>query len=134
MRIVLDTNVLVSGIFFTGPPHQILTAWHEGRLEIVASAEILEEYRRVGKELSKQYPGIDLEPFLVLLAVGADLVIAPELLEPVCQDPDDDKFLACAIAGQCQTIVSGDKHLKRVTGYRSIEVLSPRAFVDCYLD
>jgi putative PIN family toxin of toxin-antitoxin system len=134
VRIVLDTNVFISGIFFTGPPHRILTAWHEGELELVASAEILDEYRRVGRELSNQFPGVDLDPLLALLVVGADLVIAPELPESVSQDPDDDKFLACALAGQCQTIVSGDKHLKKVTGYRGVEVLSPRAFVDCYLD
>ena len=68
------------------------------------------------------------------MAVGGELGLAPGLPEPVCQHPDDDKFLACALAGQCQSIVSGDKHLKRVTGYRGIEVLSPRAFVDCYLE
>jgi putative PIN family toxin of toxin-antitoxin system len=133
VRIVLDTNVFISGIFFTGPPHRILTAWHDGDIEIVASAEILDEYRRVGKELSQQFPGADIEPFLALLAIGANMVIAPELPEPVSQDPDDDKFLACAIAGRCEVVVSGDKHLKKVTGYRGIDVLSPRAFVDCYL-
>jgi putative PIN family toxin of toxin-antitoxin system len=133
VRIVLDTNVFISGIFFTGPPHRILTAWRDGDIEIVASAEILDEYRRVGEELSHQFPGVDIEPFLALLAVGADMVIAPELPEPVSQDPDDDKFLACAIAGRCEVVVSGDKHLKKVTGYRGIDVLSPRAFVDCYL-
>jgi putative PIN family toxin of toxin-antitoxin system len=133
VRVVLDTNVFISGIFFTGPPHRILTAWHDGDIEIVASAEILDEYRRVGKELSHQYSGIDIEPFLALLAIGADMVIAPDLPEPVSQDPDDDKFLACALAGRCEVVVSGDKHLKKVTGYRGIDVLSPRSFVDCYL-
>ena len=133
MRIVLDTNVFISGIFFTGPPHRILTAWHDGEIEIVASAEILDEYRRVGKELSHQFPGVDIEPLLALLAIGAEMVIAPELPEPVSQDPDDDKFLACALAGRCEVVVSGDKHLKKVTGYWGIDVLSPRAFVDCYL-
>jgi len=48
-------------------------------------------------------------------------------------DPDDDKFLACALASGAGTIVSGDKHLLSVSGYRGIEVLRPRAFVEGYL-
>jgi len=55
------------------------------------------------------------------------------LPEPVCDDPDDDKFLACAIAGKCNVIVSGDKHVLKVSGYRGIEVVRPRKFVDEYL-
>jgi predicted nucleic acid-binding protein len=51
----------------------------------------------------------------------------------ICTDPDDDKFLACALASGAATIVSGDKHLVAVSGYRGIEVLRPRAFVDRYL-
>jgi putative PIN family toxin of toxin-antitoxin system len=134
VRIVLDTNVFVSGVFFTGPPHAILKAWHDGRLKIVASAEILEEYRRVGVELSEQFPGVDLEPFLALLAIGAEIILAPELSERVCKDPDDDKFLACAIAGRCKIVVSGDKQLREVSGYRGVEVMSPRAFLNRYLN
>jgi putative PIN family toxin of toxin-antitoxin system len=133
VRIVLDTNVFVSGIFFSGPPHKILKAWHEGHVKIVASVEILEEYKRVGEELSEQFPGVALEPFLVLMAIGAEIVLAPELTEQVCADPDDDKFLACALAGRCKVIVSGDKQLKKVSGYRGVEIISPRVFLDRYL-
>jgi predicted nucleic acid-binding protein len=58
----------------------------------------------------------------------------PERLErQVCIDPDDDKFLACAVASGARTIVSGDKHLLSVSGYRGIEVLRPRAFLERYL-
>jgi putative PIN family toxin of toxin-antitoxin system len=79
MKIVLDTNVFISGIFFSGLPFKILKAWRDHRLRIVVSAEILEEYRRVGMRLSKEYRGVDLEPFLALLAVEADVVFAPPL-------------------------------------------------------
>ena len=57
----------------------------------------------------------------------------PALSEQVCDDPDDDKFLACALASETKMIVSGDKHLLRVSGYKSIEVLKPKAFVDARL-
>jgi predicted nucleic acid-binding protein len=52
----------------------------------------------------------------------------------VCEDPDDDKFLSCAIAGKSNIIISGDKHLLRVSGYKGIKVLRPRESVDEYLD
>lgn len=56
MRIVLDTNVFVSGIFFSGPPSRILEAWRDGKIELAISPDILSEYQRVGNELSKQFP------------------------------------------------------------------------------
>lgn len=62
MRIILDTNVLVSGIFFSGPPRKILDAWTDGLLQIVLSLEILEEYRRVAGELQRRFPTIDIQP------------------------------------------------------------------------
>jgi len=134
LRIVLDTNVFVSGVFFGGLPAKILEAWHDGRVTLVLSAEILNEYRRVGQKLSARFPAGDLEPSLALLAAQADFVLARALDEPVCEDPDDDKFIACAIAGKCDIVVSGDAMLLQVSGYRGIRVESPRRFVDGYLD
>ena len=130
MRIVLDTNVLVSGVFFGGPPGRILEAWRDGDIQLVLSAEILDEYQRVGQELGVQYDGVDFEPFLGLLAVNAEIVEAPVLTEEVSRDPDDDKFLACAIAAGVSVIVSGDKDLLTHSGWRSVRVLRPRQFVD----
>lgn len=133
MRVILDTNVFVSGIFFTGPPHQILKAWLDGKLKLVISPEILEEYQRVGVALAEQFPPIDLRLIFELVTIKAETVHAQILSEPVCVDPDDDKFLACALAGKGKMIVSGDKHLLHVSGFREIRVLKPREFVDEYL-
>ena len=52
MKIVLDTNVLISGIFFTGPPYQILKAWQKGKTSFAVSKEILTEYQRVARDVS----------------------------------------------------------------------------------
>jgi predicted nucleic acid-binding protein len=54
-------------------------------------------------------------------------------LEAVSADPDDDKFIACALSSGSKLIVSGDKHLLDVNGYRGIEILKPRPFIDKYL-
>jgi len=133
VRVILDTNVFVSGVFFSGPPYQILRAWRDGKLQLVISEEIIAEYRRVGSILAKQFPGVDLGPILEMVTVEADLVQAPGLPTPVCDDPDDDKFLACALAAKTRIIVSGDRHLIRVSGYQGIKIMKPREFADLYL-
>ena len=133
MRVVIDTNVFISGVFFGGPPFQILKAWRDGRIQLLLTMEILEEYDRVSEALAEQFPGIDLDPVFDLLAVEGETILAPSLPEPVCDDPEDDKFLACALAGKTRMIISGDKHLLKVSGYRGIAVIRPREFVDGYL-
>ena len=133
MRVILDTNVFVSGVFFGGIPGRIIEAWRHARIQLVLSAEILDEYRRVGQALAAQHPGVDLGPFLGLLMVHAEIVEAPPLADRVALDPDDDKFLACAIAAGPAIVVSGDKDLLNQTGWQGIRVLRPRQFVDEFL-
>jgi predicted nucleic acid-binding protein len=78
--------------------------------------------------------GSEFEAFTALLVLHSDLVDAPDHLgKLVCADPEDDKFLACALAAGAEIIVSGDKQLLDVTGWRGIEVLRPRTFVEKYL-
>ena len=133
MKIVLDTNVLVSGIFFTGPPYRILDAWRRGTVQIVLSGEILDEYNRVLDELSSKFEGIDVHPVLELLLKASEIVEGEALARPVFDDPDDDKFIAAALSGGVDIIISGDKHLLKISGYSGITVFRPRAFVERYL-
>lgn len=133
MRVVLDTNVLLSGIFFSGPPNKILEAWRDGDIQFVLSAEIIDEYTRVSKILADRYSGMEISLILNLIVAHSDIVQTPPLPHQVCEDPDDDKFLACAISGECKVIVSGDRHLLKLSGYWGIVVLTPRAFVEQYL-
>ena len=133
MRLILDTYVFVSGVFFSGPPYQILKAWRDGKIQLVVSPEILEEYQRVGEILSEQFSKVSLSPIIDLLAVQAKLVLPPPLAQPVCTDPDDDKFLACALTSKTKFVISGDKHLLGVSSYRGIRIVRPRKFVERYL-
>lgn len=93
----------------------------------------MEEYLDVGKELEKQFPAISFSRKVSRLLAKVELINAPVLPEQICSDADDDKFLACAIAYGGKVIVSGDKHLLRMSGYQGIEVLKPRTFFDQYL-
>jgi putative PIN family toxin of toxin-antitoxin system len=133
VKIVLDTNVLVSGMLFAGPPHEILRAWSKRRLELALSSEIKEEYRRVAARFRDQFPTVDLDALLNLVLIEAEMCRPTPLPEPVSSDRADDKFLACAIACGADAIISGDKHLLRVSGYRGVTVMKPRAFVERYL-
>ncbi len=78
MRVVLDTNVFVSGVFFSGPPFQILSAWRDSRIQLVVSAEILEEYRRVGERLEAGQSGTAFSQILLLVALHSEVVLAAD--------------------------------------------------------
>lgn len=134
MRIILDTNVVLSGFFFGGVPGRILEAWRDGQVTLVPSAPILAEYREAGAEFEATYRASEFEAFAALLVVNSEFVDAPEhFSQPICSDPDDDKFLACAAASGTPAIVSGDRALLRANGWRGIEILTPREFADHYL-
>jgi len=134
MKIVLDTNVFISGIFFRGPPSQILQAWKNKKLRIILSQDILDEYHRVAESISSKYPTIDIFQIIELVMVHGQFVDSADLDITVCEDPDDNKFIECAIASNTKIIVSGDKHLLKITGYQGITVLKPREFVNRYLN
>lgn len=133
MRIVLDTNVLASGLLFSGPPATILVAVEAGRIGLVLTPEVIEEYSRVVETLRKQYPRIGVSEALDRVIASGEIFAPVALLKPVCTDPDDDKFFACALAGKAKLIVSGDKHLRDASGSLGVDVLTPRNFVEANL-
>lgn len=134
MNIILDTNVFISGIFWSGPPYEILKAWQHRKISLVVSQEIIDEYDRVSKTLSKQYPSIDLSPFIELLAINSKMYAPLKLNEQISRDPDDDKFIACALAAKVKYIITGDKDLLTISGYQGIHVNKPGIFVKQHPD
>jgi len=132
MKVILDTNVIISSIFFGGIPSHILEACYEKRIKLVMSPAILIEYRDVAKRLSRRHPN-DHKTVLEWILTNAEMVSDTTLAEPVSADPDDDKFIAAALHSCAKIICSGDKHLLDINGYRGIEVLKPKPFADKYL-
>jgi putative PIN family toxin of toxin-antitoxin system len=133
LKVVVDTNVLISGIFFSGAPSEILRAWRSGKLQICITPEIIDEYMKVTGTLAEQFPHIETNQILTLIIAHSEVIQAPPLSHQVCQDPYDDKFLACALAAESKLIISGDKHLLKLSEYQGVTILSPRAFVEQYL-
>jgi uncharacterized protein len=128
-RVVIDTNVLVSGVFWKGPPYSILKAWKYGVFSWLISPEILMEYRRVLKEISEAHPNIRPGPILELIGLNCEM-ISPKPFKNACRDPDDDKFLAAALTGGAHFVVSGDKALLEIGDYRGIRIVEPAVFLN----
>lgn len=133
MKVVLDTNVFISAVFFGGVPGKILRAWRDGDLHIVLSTEIVEEYIEVLQRLGKRHPPIETDVVIELLLAGAEVIAVSSLDKPASADPDDDKFIACALASKAKVIISGDQHLLVLDGFLGLEIITPSGFFKKYL-
>ena len=128
MRVLLDTNVLVSAIVFGGLPRQLLDAVLQGRIVFVTGDELLDEVEDVLRDRF----GFDRSAARLVRAeteVVADLV-EPRDVPAVSRDPDDDVVLATAVAGTVDAIVTGDKDLLVLEAHQDVPILTPRQFVD----
>ena len=128
MKAVLDTNVLVSGIFFAGVPGQILEAWADHRFELVLTPSVFDEYLQICARLAESRPGLEYEGVLATI-VGHGTLVADTTSEgAITVDPDDDKFMLCGRSAGA-IVVSGDTHLLDLSGWQGVEVLTPRDFL-----
>lgn len=125
MIVVLDTNVFVSS-FFGGNPRRIIDLWKSGRFKIGLSPAIIEEYVEVlGRLGLADEP--ELTEILDFLAGGVGILFTadPPDLKVVKGDPDDDKFIACAVALKAEFVVTGDKALCAVKSFGGVQILTP---------
>lgn len=132
MRIVVDTNVLISGVFFGGFPRRILSSIVSKEMIACATAEIIDEYEEIVQEMIERKQGH------INRAILAPLIKAMEIIEPashieICRDPDDDKFLECAKDSHALYIVSGDKDLLVIENYENIQIVTAKEFCEKYL-
>ena len=131
MRIVIDTNVVVSAVFFGGRPRELLEELFSNHIEAFASPEILIEYKETFDELCSRYPDRPVRIPITQIAAACKIVI-PDKQFHICRDPDDDKFIDCAEAGKCIFIVSGDKDLLSLTKVENIEIITVSEFFKRY--
>ena len=132
MKIVADTNILVSALIKPrGIPAQIMA--HQASFALVATEEMLSELHRVlhyphiqkKYQLSKQA----IAEYVASLRHDSILIEITKSATSVSEDPDDDKFLACAEGAGADCIVSGDPHLVSLGSYKGIPILTPRQFL-----
>ena len=126
---VLDTNVLISALFFGGNPRIILERCVNGRIQLVVSENILEELSGVLEEEKFIFPK-QLLDFIIQEIKDISIIITPKVrVDAVKDDPDDNKVLECAIEGQADYIISGDRHLLSFRLFGKIPILSPKEFL-----
>ena len=131
MKIVIDTNVVISGVFFGGKPRMILEAVADGRLFACASAEILGEYYEFIGEMTNRGQG-HFNRNVLLPLISALEVIMPISSINVSRDFDDNKFIECAVDSGALYIVSGDKDLLDIQEYNGIQIVTVSDFCNMY--
>ena len=129
-KVVVDTNVVVSALLFGGHPGRLIELWQMDAIKPVASKQIIDEYLRV-----LTYPKFKLSAeeinFLLYQQILPyfdiiDVHLGPAIIK---KDPEDDKFIRCALAGKAKFIISGDQHLLALKFYRKIKIVSPADFI-----
>ncbi len=133
IKVVVDTNVFVSS-FFCGNPRKIVDLWKSAQLTLCLSKPIIDEYVEVlqGIGLTNER---ELRELLSLFAHGFHSIFTaktPEL-HLVEEDPDDDKFIECAVSLNADFIVSGDKTLLSIQDYMGIRIVTPKEFLDSFI-
>jgi uncharacterized protein len=128
MRLVLDTNTVVSGLLWSGPPSQVIDAAITGMVRLFVSAALLDELFDVLQrpKLTRRLAlrGLTVQELLAEYAKLVSVVSPTTLPASVSIDPDDDAVLACALAAQAEAIVSGDHHLLDLKVYQGIPILT----------
>ena len=130
IKVVLDTNVYISGILFGGKSETIRRLAKEGKIVILVSEEILAELAGV---LKRKFNWLDwqISELIEDIRAFATLVIPAFHLSIIKKDDQDNRFLECAIEGKAQYIVTVDKqHLQSLKKYKEIEILSPDRFLE----
>lgn len=129
-RAVLDTNVVVSACFWRGPSWQCLEAWSRQEFTALLSPSMLAEYAEVLERLRLRYPSKPWVDWVSLLRDDGELIFPAIRIPDAFKDPDDALFAECAVAGEADCIVSGDKeHIQSAGDVRGIPVFSPAVFL-----
>ena len=133
MKVVLDTNVIVSGhISPSGAPARIFEHWRQQRFDVLITDGILYEYADVFSRPSIQrHTGMsaaDVQAMIDEIAGFGLSVESEQVAVGVSTDSDDDIFLECALAGSADFIVSGDRHLLVLETFHGIPIVTPALF------
>ena len=131
LKVVIDTNVLISALLFGGIPGKLIDPWQRGIIKPAASKEIIEEYLRV-----LTYSKFKLSEEEINYLLYREIIPFFDVIEAhpgpliIKKDPEDDKFIRCASTANAKYIISGDRHLLELKKYRKIKILTPTDFLN----
>jgi len=128
IKIVLDTNVFISALFWRGTPYQIFKRILEGAFLNFTSPQILEELKR--RLLDKfKLPPEKVKEFLEIIVFNSQIVSPKKKLNIVKKDPSDNKIIECALEAKASFIISEDEHLLEIKESQGIKIISPKEFL-----
>jgi putative PIN family toxin of toxin-antitoxin system len=133
IRVVLDTNILISALLFKGELSRILGLWQEGKMVPIISRETFDELKLV-----LEYPKFSLSRTEIESLIRREIlpffevVNVSEHVKGVCRDPGDDKFISCAISASADFIVTGDKDLSVLKKYQFVRIIQASEFMKMF--
>lgn len=132
MRVVIDTNIFVSS-FFGGNPRRIIDLWRKEKITLCLSKDILDEYVEVLQRIGLQGEA-EIEELLCLFAKGFNILFTTKTptIRAVKNDPDDDKFIECAVALKAEVIITGDRTIEGIGEYMGVKIFTPQQFLKNY--
>lgn len=132
MRVVLDTNIIISAVISPhGTPAKIIKAWQDRKFQLLISIEIFREIACVlERPRLKKYNITDLRRKEILKVLYKYSVMTQGKLNvKVSEDSNDDKFIVCAMEGNADYIVSGDIDLLKIKSHKNIDIITADAFI-----
>lgn len=132
MRVVLDTNVFISGIHWKGDSHKILLMFRNKEIDLIISESIIEEIITTLRNFKIILSEEDISIWKNIILENSLLVEPEEEIDIVKEDPDDDKFIEVAVTGKASYIVTQDNHLLKIKFFNEIKILTPKEFLEIY--
>lgn len=130
VKVVLDTNIIISGIGFGGKPRKILHLALENKIKSVTSAVLLAELEDV---ITKKFPKLASYLELIHRKIKKKfLIVKPKKSLFVVGDEDDNRVLEAAVEGDCEYIITGDQDLLRLNSFRKIEIVNSERFLEIF--
>jgi len=128
-RLVLDTNILISSLW-GGKPRELIDLWLNGTVRVLSTPAIIEEYLAVLSRFELSLA--DMQKWARLFTERTERIEEKTIVDIIKSDPADNKFLSCAVSGDANYVVSGDKHLLKLKKYNNIVMIKTSDFLDIY--
>lgn len=130
IRVVLDTNIFISALFWKGNPNEILKKCYRGELQLLVSGDMLNEVEGIlVREKKFELTRGEIAEHLEIIKLNSELLEPKIKINVIKEDLEDNKFLECAVTGKADYIVSGDRHLLNLKKFRGIKILSSLEFL-----
>jgi len=130
MKVVLDTNIFISGIFWEGDSNKVILAWKDKKFTLVNSQEIIFELIKVLKDFKIRLPEEIINEWIKLISNNSEIVMIENDLNIIVEDLSDNKFIETALVGKADYIITQDNHLLKLKEFEGIRILTPKEFLN----